>query len=162
MKCRRSFPVLLAIVLQAPIAMPQTAWQAVQDLPEETPVAITVKHVRGLQHCWVQSVSEDALTCDRDDQDPHRVVYGKDEIRKVYRTPEPHLERSITPPFGVGGAIVGSLPILVIFRNGPAIAIAAGMVGTAVLVKHFNHGQLVYRSPSHRHEAATVASAPRR
>ena len=161
MKCKRGFPLLIAIVLQASIALSQTDWQAVRNLPAETPIAVNLKHARGLNHCWVQSASEDALTCDRDDQDPHRVIYGRDEIRKIYRTPEPHLEHSSTPPFGVGGAFVGSIPILVIFRNGAAAGAASGLVGTALIVRHFNHGQLVYRSPSAHNPGTDKAPAPR-
>ena len=163
MKCKRGFPLLIAIVLQAPIALPQTDWQAVRNLPEETPIAVSLKHARGLHHCWVQSASMDALTCDGDDEDhPHRVIYGRDEIRKIYRTPERHLERSSTPPFGVGGAVVGSIPILILFRNGAAAGAAAGLIGTALMVRHFNHGQLVYRSPSARNPGTGVAPATRR
>jgi len=162
MRSKRGLPLLIAVVLQAPILLSQTDWQAVRDLPEETPIAVNLKHARGLHHCWVQSASVDALTCDRDDEDPHRAIFARDEIRKVYRTPEPHLERSRTPPFGAGGAVVGSITILVIFQNGAAASVAAGSVGTALLVRHFNHGKLIYRSPSARSPGTGEALAARR
>jgi hypothetical protein len=148
MRCKLGCPLLIAIALQAPPALAQTGWHAVRNLPPETPIAVSLKHTRGLHHCWFQSATEDALTCDRDDQDPHRVIYGRDEIRKIYRTSDPHLARPSTPPFGVGGAVVASIPILILLRNGAAAGAAAGLVGTALIVRHFNHGRLVYRSPS--------------
>ena len=160
MICQLAGPVLIAIALQAPLALPQTGWQAVRNLPAEIPIAVSLKHTRGLYHCWFQSASEDALTCDRDDQDPHRVTYRRDEIRKIYRSPEPHFERPSTPPFGVAGAVVTSIPILLLLRDGAAVGAAAGLVGTALIVRHFNHGRLVYRSPPATTPGPGVANAP--
>lgn len=160
MRCKLGCPLLIAIVLQAPLALSQTDWHAVRNLPAEIPIAVSLKHTRGLHCCWFQSATEDTLTCDRDDRDPHRVIYGRDEIRKIYRTPEPHLERPSTPPFGVAGAVVTSIPILLILRSGVAVGAAAGLVGTALIVRHFNHGRLVYRSPPARNPGTGVANAP--
>lgn len=162
MKCTQGFSLLIAIVLQATIALPQTDWQAVRNLPEETPIAVNLKHARGQNHCWFQIASADALTCDVDDPDhPHRVIYGRDEIRKIYLMPD-RLKRLSTPPFGVGEAVVFSIPILLIFRNGAAVGATAGLIGTALVVRHFSHGQLVYRSPSAGNPGTGVAPAARR
>lgn len=162
MRWKLGSALLIVIFMQAPLTRSQTDWHAVRNLSAETPIAVGLKHTRGLHHCWFQSAGEDALTCDRDDQDPHRVIYVRDEIRKIYRTPEPRLERSSTPPFGVGGAVVASIPILIILRSGAAAGAAAGLVGTALIVRHFNHGQLVYRSPPARNPRPGVANATRR
>jgi hypothetical protein len=162
MRCKLGSPLLIAIALQAPLALSETDWNAVRNLSAETPIAVSLKHTRGLHHCWFQSATQDALTCDRDDQDPHRMICRRDQIRKIYRTPEPRLERSSTPPFGVGGAVVASIPILIILRNGAAAGAAAGLVGTALIVRHFNHGQLVYRSPPAHDPGTGVANATRR
>jgi hypothetical protein len=154
MKYTRGFLLLIAIVSQATIALAQTDWQAIRNLPEETPIAVTLKHARGQKHCWFQSASVDALTCDVDDRDhPHQVIYGRDEIRKIYRMPERR-----TPD--VAGVVFSSI-ILLIFRNGAAAGAAGGLIGTALIVRHFNHGPLVYHSPSARNPGTGVAPAAR-
>lgn len=115
---------------------------------------VKLEHVRGLAECWFQTATDDNLTCDQDDKVPHRVIYRRDEIRKVYLKPELHLGQSRSPwfaaPLELTAGAGGSVLMLRHFPNGPAAVGLAGFIGgasiTALIVHHFNHGQLIYRS----------------
>lgn len=122
-------------------------WKRVRSLSPETHLVIKLRHKRGLQDCWLQRTTADDLICESDDQS-HPAIYPKDEIRKLYQRSEFVRVRPKMPPFGVAAAVVVSVPILIVFQGSPAsLGIAGGLVGTALLVRHFNHGRLIYRSP---------------
>ena len=96
---RRSELLFAMLFLSASaFAQKKNDWQTVRDLPAETPINLKLQHHREFTTCWLQQTTETTLTCDRADQDPHLVTYSRDEVRKVYRKPEPRLDRPTSPP----------------------------------------------------------------
>jgi len=154
-------PLLLVLLLGSAALAQDEDWHAVQSLPSETHIAVKLKHKRGFTDCWLQRATEDSLTCERQDQSPHLVTFGRGEIRKIYEKPDPHFERRMVPPFSVIPAAVVSVILVSVFAGAPAaIAMAGGILSIALLARHFYHGELIYRSrdprPSGRSTSLSV------
>jgi len=144
---RTAISFVLVLLLGSAALAQDEDWDAVRSLPPETHIVVKLKHKRGVTDCWVQRVTEDSLTCEREDRTPHLATFGRGEIQKIYEKPDPHRERPTVAPFSIIPAAVVSVILVSVFAGAPAgLAMSGGIVGIALLVRYFNHGELIYRS----------------
>jgi hypothetical protein len=147
--------MLVALAWQTSLAAAQTGdWDAVESLPPETKIHVTLKHGRVFGHCRFQQASDDQLTCRIRRALPTfgtpfpsiELVYGRDEIRAIYLA---HNGAAIGAAVGAGsGAIIGTArdPVLGLNRGGTALVMGVGMAIGAILDPFF-HGKAVYLCP---------------
>ena len=153
MKSLRAPAPLLVIAIAGSLQAQKTDWQAIKNLPEETPIVVNLQHKRGFSECWFEKATDGDLTCNRDNQDPASVIYRRDEIRKIYR--KPLFGRPGSPwfatPLEFAGGVAGIFVGLRLGHYQSASAALPGAIGgalvPALIVAHFNHGKLIYRSP---------------
>jgi hypothetical protein len=161
MKRIQTFATLfVGIAWMTSMAIAQTGdWDAVESLPPETKIHVTLKHRRVFGHCRFQQASDDQLTCRIRRPLPTfgtpfpsiELVYRRDEIRAVYIT---HHGAAIGAGVGAGsGAIIGTArdPVPGLGRGGTALinAVILGGVGMAIgaILDPFCHGKAVYLCP---------------
>jgi hypothetical protein len=161
MKRKPTFATLVVgLAWMTSISLAQTGdWDAVESLPPETEIHVTLKHGRVFGHCRFQQASDDQLTCRIRRALPTfgtpfpsiELVYGRDEIRAVYTARN---GAAIGTAVGAGtGAIIGTArdPVPGLNRGGTALVNAAvlGGVGMAIgaILDPFFHGKAVYLCP---------------
>jgi hypothetical protein len=165
--------VVVALAWLTSLAAAQTGdWFAVESLPPETKIHVTLKHGRVFGHCRFQQASDDRLICCIRRALPTfgtpfpsiELVYGRDEIRAVYIA---HNWAAIGTAVEAGsGAIIGTArdPVPGLNRGGTALANAAvlGGVGMAIgaILDPFFHGKAVYFCPDASGKKRRNSSSP--
>jgi hypothetical protein len=174
MKRKPTFATLVVgLALMTSSAAAQTGdWDAVESLPPETKIHVTLKHGRVFGHCRFQQASDDQLTCRIRRALPTfgtpfpsiELVYRRDEIRAVYLA---HNGAAIGAAVGAGsGAIIGTArdPVPGLNRGGTALVNAAvlGGAGMAIgaILDPFFHGKAVYLCPDASGKKGRNSSSP--